>query len=69
MIVLNVPPVAAPEAIAFNGSSFFRIQLKVQSQIENNVPQIAKLPEVKNEKMRKNDEQKETAVAVSYRRE
>lgn len=41
-----VPPVAAPDMMAFQGSSFFRTAANVQSQQENNVPHIAKLPKV-----------------------
>lgn len=43
-LAANIPPEAAPDIIAFQGSSFFLIYVKVQSQHENNVPQIAKLP-------------------------
>jgi hypothetical protein len=44
--IYNIPPVAAPDMIAFQGSSFFRTAAKEQSQQENNVPHIAKLPDL-----------------------
>ena len=40
----NKPPVAAPDNIAFQGSSFFRIAEKVQSNDEYKTPHTAKLP-------------------------
>lgn len=40
----NMPPVNAPLAIEFHGSSFFRIATNEQSIVENNPPQTAKLP-------------------------
>ena len=47
--VFERPPVAAPDAIAFHGSSFFLMYVNVQSQIENNVPHTAKLPTKRKE--------------------
>lgn len=40
----NTPPVNAPDAIEFHGSSFRLIQTKVQSKVEKSPPQTAKLP-------------------------
>ena len=40
----DLPPVSAPEAMAFHGSSFFLMWASEQSKMEKNVPQIAKLP-------------------------
>jgi len=40
----NKPPVAAPDNIAFHGSSFFLIAEKLQSNDEYNTPHTAKLP-------------------------
>jgi hypothetical protein len=41
----KTPPVAAPEKIAFHGSSFFLKYVNVQSKQLNKTPQTAKLPE------------------------
>ena len=38
------PPVRAPDAIEFHGSSFCRKYTSVQSKLENKPPQTAKLP-------------------------
>lgn len=40
----NSPPVAAPDRIAFQGSSFLRRYTKLQSKQLNSVPHTAKLP-------------------------
>lgn len=40
----RTPPVMKPDAIAFQGSSFFRIYASPQSKVENNPPHAAKLP-------------------------
>lgn len=40
----RIPPVRAPLAIEFHGSSFFLIATSEQSMVENNPPQTAKLP-------------------------
>lgn len=40
----NIPPVRAPLAMEFQGSSFFLIATSEQSIVENNPPHTAKLP-------------------------
>ena len=40
----STPPVAAPEAMEFQGSSLLRAQTSMQSNVENRPPQTAKLP-------------------------
>lgn len=40
----RTPPVAAPERMAFQGSSFLRRAAKVQSKQEKQTPHTAKLP-------------------------
>lgn len=42
----NIPPVKAPLAIEFQGSSFFLIATKEQSIVENKPPHTAKLPPI-----------------------
>lgn len=45
-LAARIPPVAAPLMIEFQGSSFFRMCIKVQSIVENIPPQTAKLPAI-----------------------
>ena len=40
------PPVSAPEAMLFQGSSFFRSATSVQSKVEKRPPHTAKLPPI-----------------------
>lgn len=40
----STPPVSAPEAMEFHGSSFFRTATSAQSNVENSPPHTAKLP-------------------------
>lgn len=40
----SIPPVKAPLAMEFHGSSFFLIATSEQSIVENNPPHTAKLP-------------------------
>lgn len=43
-LTASTPPVSAPAAMEFHGSSFFRIPTKMQSNVEKSPPHTAKLP-------------------------
>ena len=43
-LTASTPPVSAPAAMEFHGSSFFRIPTKMQSKVEKSPPHTAKLP-------------------------
>ena len=51
LLIANIPPVNAPLAIEFQGSSFFRTATKAQSILENKPPHTAKLPAKKYQKI------------------
>ena len=42
--MLSTPPVSAPDAIEFHGSSFRRMATSEQSKVEKRPPHTAKLP-------------------------
>lgn len=45
-LAANMPPVAAPLIIEFQGSSFFLTWIRAQSIVENMPPHTAKLPAI-----------------------
>mmetsp|Transcript_14034 Transcript_14034/g.26977 ORF Transcript_14034/g.26977 Transcript_14034/m.26977 type:complete len:270 (-) Transcript_14034:436-1245(-) len=52
LLIAKTPPVSAPAAIEFHGSSFFLIPTRMQSKVLKSPPQTAKLPPSRGDSLR-----------------